>query len=144
MPSPVSVILTCKYQAEYLKWAAANGFMSMLLNDTKQQCKDAISSMQSTLGRQSSLEGHLVERGPVVQYSESIFLKASILWLIEMDQPICALQHPALAKMVEITSHTKNGIKIPSHQQMHQAIIDTFKTRLLDIHKCFSVSTPSI
>ncbi|KIK12419.1 hypothetical protein PISMIDRAFT_52662, partial [Pisolithus microcarpus 441] len=62
------------------------------------------------LSRQSSLEGHLVERGVVVQYSESIFHEATILWLIETDQPICALQHPAFTKMVEIASRTKNGI----------------------------------
>ncbi|KAI6119784.1 hypothetical protein EV401DRAFT_1800013, partial [Pisolithus croceorrhizus] len=54
-------------------------------------------------------------------------------------QPIHALQHPAFTKMVKIASHTKNGIKIPSCRQTCQAVIDLFKTRLLDLHKCFSV-----
>ncbi|KAI6005576.1 hypothetical protein EDD15DRAFT_2119247, partial [Pisolithus albus] len=128
------------YQGEYLKWSAANGFASMLPHDTKQRRKDATSSAQSVLGRQSSLEGHLVERDAVVQYSESVFHEATILWLIETDQPIRALQHPAFTKMVEIASRAKNGIKIPSRRQTRQAVIDIFKTRLLDLRKRFSVS----
>ncbi|KAI6097841.1 hypothetical protein F5141DRAFT_987013, partial [Pisolithus sp. B1] len=61
---------------------------------------------------QLSLEGHLVEKGQVVQYSKSSFREAAILWLIEMDQLIHALQHPAFQKMAEIASHARNGIKI--------------------------------
>ncbi|KAI6127205.1 hypothetical protein F5141DRAFT_974791, partial [Pisolithus sp. B1] len=94
----------------YLKWSAANGFMLMLPNDMKQQCKDAVSSAWSVLRRQSSLEGHLVERGPIVQFSESAFHEATISWLIETDQPIHALQHPSFGRMVEIASHARNGI----------------------------------
>ncbi|KIK26366.1 hypothetical protein PISMIDRAFT_61042, partial [Pisolithus microcarpus 441] len=104
--------LQARHQGEYLKWSAANRFKSMLPNDAKQRCKEAISSMQSVLGRQSSLEGHLVERGPIVQYSEAVFHEATVSWLIETDQPIHALQHPSFGRMVEIASRAKNGIRI--------------------------------
>ncbi|KIK15626.1 hypothetical protein PISMIDRAFT_38896, partial [Pisolithus microcarpus 441] len=60
--------------------------------------------------RQPSLEGHLVEKDQIIQYSESIFRQATILWLIETDQPIHVLQHPTFQQMVEITSHARNGI----------------------------------
>ncbi|KAI6097480.1 hypothetical protein F5141DRAFT_1011233, partial [Pisolithus sp. B1] len=119
----------------YCEWAVANGFTSMLPNDAKQQCTEAMSS----LGRQPSLEGYLVEKGQVVQYSDSIFHKATILWLIKTDQPIHTLQHPAFQKMVNMASHAKNSIKILSHGQTQQAIINSFKMSLLSLCKCFSV-----
>ncbi|KAI6098675.1 hypothetical protein EV401DRAFT_1879070, partial [Pisolithus croceorrhizus] len=100
--------------AKYREWTVANGFTSMLPNDSKQRCTEA----RSSLGRQPSLEGHLVEKGRVIQYSESSFHEAAILWLIEMDQPIHALQHLAFQKMVEIGSSARNGIKILSRGQM--------------------------
>ncbi|KIK15112.1 hypothetical protein PISMIDRAFT_115784, partial [Pisolithus microcarpus 441] len=72
-------------------------------------------------------------------YSESVFRQAAILWLIETDQPIHVLQHPTFQKMVEITSRARNGIKIPNRAQTRQAIIDIFKTSLLNLRKRFSV-----
>ncbi|KAI6098836.1 hypothetical protein EDD16DRAFT_1495148 [Pisolithus croceorrhizus] len=132
MSSVIFIFLTDKYQGKYLKWSAANAFKSMLPNDVKH--------MQSSLSRQLSLEGHLVERGLIVQYLEAVFHEATVSWLIEMDQLIHALQHPSFGRMIEIASCTKNGIRILSHQQTCQAIINAFKTRLLDLHKCFLVS----
>ncbi|KAI6112343.1 hypothetical protein EV401DRAFT_1867338, partial [Pisolithus croceorrhizus] len=120
------------HQGEYLRWLAANAFKLMLPNDVKH--------MQSSVSRQSRLEGHLVERGLIVQYSEAVFHEATVLWLIETDQPIHALQHPSFGRMIEIASHAKNGIRILSHRQTCQANINVFKTRLLDLHKCFLVS----
>ncbi|KAI5992739.1 hypothetical protein EDD15DRAFT_2118611, partial [Pisolithus albus] len=115
----------------YLEWAAANGFMLMLPKDAKWQHTEAASN----LGRQPSLEGHLVEKDQIVQCSESAFHQAAILWLIETDQPIHVLQQPTFQKMVEIASHARNGIKIPNCAQMRQAIIDVFKTSLLNLRK---------
>ncbi|KAI5997457.1 hypothetical protein EDD15DRAFT_2162769 [Pisolithus albus] len=123
------------HKAKYCEWAVANGFTSMLPNDMKRRHTEAMSSVDT----QPTLGGYMVEKGQVVQYSDSIFREAAILWLIETDQPIHTLQHPAFQKMVDIASRAKNSVKIPSRGQTRQAIIDSFKTSLLSLHKCFSV-----
>ncbi|KAI6105177.1 hypothetical protein EDD16DRAFT_1486229, partial [Pisolithus croceorrhizus] len=96
---------------EYLKWLAENGFTLMLPNVQNSDTK----MWSQAHGWQSSLEEHLVERGLMVQFSESTFHGATISWLIETDQPIHTLQHPSFSRMVEIASHARNGIKILNH-----------------------------
>ncbi|KIK27141.1 hypothetical protein PISMIDRAFT_93561 [Pisolithus microcarpus 441] len=99
------------FQAEYLKWATANNFPSMLPSDTKWRWEEAASSSQS------NLESHLVPKQQDILYSDSIFHQAVVQWLIAMDQPIHATEHPAFRKMVNIASRATNAIKVPSRKQ---------------------------
>ena len=72
-------------QDEYLKWADANKFVSMLPKDTKRRKLEAAASANS----QSRLDVHLREQKleeRIIPYSDSLFQEAAIEWLIETDQ----------------------------------------------------------
>ncbi|KAI6100051.1 hypothetical protein EDD16DRAFT_1497213 [Pisolithus croceorrhizus] len=98
------------FQAEYLKWATANNFPSMLPSDTKWHQEEAASSSQP------NLKSHLVPKQQDIHYSDLIFHQAVVQWLIAMDQPIHATEHPAFKKMVNITSWATHAIKVPTQK----------------------------
>ncbi|KAI6118247.1 hypothetical protein F5141DRAFT_1000282, partial [Pisolithus sp. B1] len=127
----------------YLKWAASKIFVSMLPGDTK-QCQ-----VQAASSTQSSLDSHLIPRGQVLHYSESVFQEVSIQWLIETDsislfntpslihhyQPIHILQNPMFQQMINLASSTNHSVKILTLKQTWQSIIDLFKSNLCELCK---------
>ena len=52
---------------------------------------------------------------------------------MSLKQPIQALQHPAFKTMIDIASRATHGVKISSHKQTRQAVIDSFKQNLINI-----------
>ncbi|KAI5982112.1 hypothetical protein EDD15DRAFT_2181715, partial [Pisolithus albus] len=121
------------HKAEYLKWATAKNFLSMLPEDTKRRRLEAASSSQR------SLDNHLVPRDQVPHYSESAFRDVSIQWLIETDQPIRILQNPAFQQMINLASRANHSVKIPTLKQTRQSIIDLFKSNLCELRKRLQV-----
>lgn len=70
-------------QAEYLQWAEANGFMSMLPKDAKQLTNKPSSS------KQGWLNGHLQPtpiKEKAIPYSNEWFSETAIQWLVNTDQ----------------------------------------------------------
>ncbi|KAF8135553.1 hypothetical protein EV363DRAFT_1159309, partial [Boletus edulis] len=118
---------------DYVEWAAANNFVSMLPNDTKQQRANA------TLSMQPSLDKHLICKEPVVKYTDSSFSDLAVHWLIDMDQPVHALQHPSFQAMINLVSRATNGITIPTRKDTQQKVINLFRRQLLDLHKHLTV-----
>ncbi|KAF8548755.1 hypothetical protein OG21DRAFT_1381588, partial [Imleria badia] len=101
----------------YRKWATDNGFTSMLPVDTKcHQDEEArqhdATSSSASISRQSSLDGHLVPVGTIIQYSESAFRNAALKWLIATDQPIHCMEHPMFQRLLDIVSRAPNRIKV--------------------------------
>ena len=67
-------------QSEYLKWAEANGFESMLPKDQK---------MRKQSAQQSQLDGHLQSlplKPEKSTYSDEWFRAATVQWLVNTDQ----------------------------------------------------------
>ncbi|OJA10009.1 hypothetical protein AZE42_13011, partial [Rhizopogon vesiculosus] len=97
------------HRGDYLKWAKNNDFISMLPKDAKQRRE------QAAADQQPSISGYLKPRAPnehVMPYTDELFREAAIKWLIETDQPIDALEHPAFKNMIDIAARTTNGIKL--------------------------------
>lgn len=68
-------------QAEYLKWAEANGFTSMLPKDAKERI-----NKQNATGMQSRLDGHLQPVPPkekAIRYSDELFREAVVRWIVD-------------------------------------------------------------
>ncbi|KAI6043561.1 hypothetical protein EDC04DRAFT_2890709 [Pisolithus marmoratus] len=80
--------LQAYHKADYLQWAVANKFASMLPWDTKCCHKDALLHVQST------------------------FCEVTIHWLINTDQPIQALQDPDFKVMIDIASNAPATISV--------------------------------
>ena len=79
------------HEEMYRKWAADNGFTSMLPVDTKRRRDEEArqrdtTSSSASISRQPSLDSHLVPAGTIVQYSESAFRNAALEWLVATDQ----------------------------------------------------------
>ncbi|KAG1830487.1 hypothetical protein DFJ58DRAFT_671601 [Suillus subalutaceus] len=98
------------HRAKYLKWAEKKKFKSMLPKDTKRRREELATD------NQTNIDGHL-KQDKVVQYSDVLFREAALEWLIETDQPIDALEHPAFKNMIDIAARSTNGIKIPNRRQ---------------------------
>ncbi|KIK18213.1 hypothetical protein PISMIDRAFT_109874, partial [Pisolithus microcarpus 441] len=69
----------------------------------------------------------------------SAFQEVAIQWLIKTDQPINVLQNLMFMQIINIASCTHNNVKIPNHKQIHQAIIDLFKSNLHELCKQLQV-----
>ncbi|KAF8440930.1 hypothetical protein L210DRAFT_3399785, partial [Boletus edulis BED1] len=98
-------------QAEYLKWAKENDFVSMLPKDCK-QCKKSAAA-----GQWTQLDSHLqpINAKPkLAPYSDQLFHEAAIQWLVNTDQPILALEHPSFRHMIDVAARAMNGVKIPN------------------------------
>ncbi|KIK32026.1 hypothetical protein CY34DRAFT_102366, partial [Suillus luteus UH-Slu-Lm8-n1] len=64
---------------------------------------------------QQTIDVHVTEREIsewVIPYSDQLFQKAAIEWLIATDQPIQALEHPRFKEMVDVASRATQGVKI--------------------------------
>ncbi|KAJ6540238.1 hypothetical protein B0H10DRAFT_1719840, partial [Mycena sp. CBHHK59/15] len=111
----------------YHKWAKKVGFTSALPKDQRaQKQKEAVEALQSQL----TLDGHLKEMSPkekIIPYSHEAFQQAAIEWLVATDQPIDTLEHEKFQEMIDIASHAKDGVRIPSRKSTHEEIIDLFK-----------------
>ncbi|KAG2745644.1 hypothetical protein P692DRAFT_201719774, partial [Suillus brevipes Sb2] len=127
------------HRGDYLKWAKSNNFVSMLPKDAKRRREDAAADQQS------SINGHLKPRVPnerVIQYTDALFREAATQWLIDTDQPIEALEHPAFKNMVDIAARATNGVILPDRRQTRRAIIDLFKQNLTNLCKRLLVCVP--
>lgn len=82
------------HEEVYCKWAANNGFTSMLPMDTKHHQNEEAhqhnttycTSSSASISRQPSFDNHHVPAGTIVQYLKSAFCNAAIEWLVVMDQ----------------------------------------------------------
>ncbi|KAG2348667.1 hypothetical protein BDR05DRAFT_873671, partial [Suillus weaverae] len=75
----------------------------------------------------------------VVPYSNQLFRKAAIKWLIATDQPIQALEHLGFKEMVDVASHATQGIKIPDCKATCTEIMHMFKSHLTKLRKKLNV-----
>ncbi|KAF9231051.1 hypothetical protein BU15DRAFT_49006 [Melanogaster broomeanus] len=121
------------HRAEYLQWAEANNFPSMLPKDAKQRKEGASSH------NQPRLDSHLQPKERVIPYSDKMFRDAAIQWLIDTDQPIAALEHPSFKNMIDVAARATNGVKIPNRKATRQAIIDSFKQQMTNLRARLSV-----
>ncbi|KAH0825728.1 hypothetical protein J3R83DRAFT_9932 [Lanmaoa asiatica] len=131
------------HEETYRKWAAENGFTSMLPMDTKCRREEEARQRDTTssgtsISRQPSLDSHLVPAGAIIQFSDSAFCNAAIEWLVATDQPIHCMEHPTFQKLLDIVSRAPNKIKVPSHTTMCELIIKKFKINFLLLKKKLS------
>ncbi|KAG6893644.1 hypothetical protein C0993_000600, partial [Termitomyces sp. T159_Od127] len=97
---------------KYQKWAQENNFESKLPGDVK-KCKTDAEHAVQTLDqdlREKKLNEH------VIKYTDKVFCKAAIEWLVATDQPIEALEHPKFRHMINVTSHATDSVKIPGQK----------------------------
>ncbi|KAG1822934.1 uncharacterized protein BJ212DRAFT_1263646 [Suillus subaureus] len=80
----------------------------------------------------------------VVPYSDQLFRKAAIKWLIATDQPIQALEHLRFKEMVDVASRATQGVKIPGHKATHAEIMCMFKSHLTKLRKKLNVHCHSL
>ncbi|KAH0837807.1 hypothetical protein J3R83DRAFT_6008 [Lanmaoa asiatica] len=100
------------HRADYLRWAEANGFTSMLPKDCKERKDRALSTQ-----KQCQLDPHLhpvAAKEIIPPYSDELFRDTAIQWLINTDQPLSVLEEPLFHKMIEIASRATKGVKIPN------------------------------
>ncbi|KAG2107551.1 hypothetical protein BD769DRAFT_1366190, partial [Suillus cothurnatus] len=69
----------------------------------------------------------------VIPYSDKLFKKAAVEWLITTDQPIQALEHLKFKEMIDVASHTTQGVKIPGHKATRTEIMCMFKNHLTQL-----------
>ncbi|KAF8263332.1 hypothetical protein EI94DRAFT_1597978, partial [Lactarius quietus] len=108
----------------YRKWCELNNFNSMLPDDTKKH---------KLIDKQPSVTKHF---GPEdrdarpIPYSDKALETATLEWIVQTNQLIQALKHPAFKNMLEITSRASRGIWLPLPKQARKLIIKTFKQQL--------------
>ncbi|KIM76799.1 hypothetical protein PILCRDRAFT_77443, partial [Piloderma croceum F 1598] len=86
-------------------WCEKTDFKSKLPKAVK-KAEEAEATM-----RQGQLDSHLQEmprKERVIPYTDALFRKAAIEWLVATDQPIQALEHPAFQKMIGIAARATN------------------------------------
>ena len=114
---------------------------------------------------QTTLDPHLEEmpaKKHVVPYSDALFRRVSIEWLISTDQvcgklshwclcclttclfkPVDCLSHPKFREMIDVASRARDGVNISGQKQTRNEILSTFKTHLtklrarLNVRDCF-------
>ncbi|KAI0793625.1 hypothetical protein C8Q74DRAFT_1194947 [Fomes fomentarius] len=124
------------HEGAYHAWTEQSGFVSMLPSDSAARCSEA------NRKDQTRLDPHLHERPPpphVVKYSHGDFRKAAIDWLVEIDQPLQALEHPSFKNMIDIAARATDGVRIPNRKQTRAAIIDQFKDNLRRLREQLNV-----
>ncbi|KAF8260680.1 hypothetical protein EI94DRAFT_1525761, partial [Lactarius quietus] len=66
-----------------------------------------------------------------IPYSDKALETAALEWIIQTNQPIQWLKHPAFRKMLDITSQTTvRGIRLPLPKQSRGQIIKKFKQQM--------------
>ncbi|KAG1801824.1 hypothetical protein EV424DRAFT_1331604, partial [Suillus variegatus] len=124
-----------RFAGKYRKWAKDNAFLSKLPGDI------AAEKMKAARA-QETLNAHMTERKlseRVVPYSDQLFRKAAIEWLIATDQPIQALEHPRFKEMVDVASRATQGVKIPGRKATRAEIMRMFKSHLTKLRKKLNV-----
>ncbi|KAF8957947.1 hypothetical protein BDZ97DRAFT_1669110, partial [Flammula alnicola] len=127
------------HETIYRKWCKENEFKSMLPEDTKAR---RAAQLESVL-RQTEVDDHFAKENPEDKpkpYSDKLFEEAAIQWLIEMDQPVQAFEHPSFKHMIEVAGRATQGVKIPSRKQTQQAIVNTFKNQMKALSERLNVS----
>ncbi|KAG2049980.1 hypothetical protein BDR06DRAFT_892604, partial [Suillus hirtellus] len=76
----------------------------------------------------------------VVLYSDKLFRQAAIEWLVAIDQPIQALEHPKFQELIHVASHTTNGVRIPGRKGTCAEIMRMFKNHLTRLRNTLNVS----
>ncbi|TFY77607.1 hypothetical protein EWM64_g6405 [Hericium alpestre] len=125
--------LEAKHAGEYCTWATKNKFKSRLPGDIRER-KARITETQT------QLDPHLQNIPPterVTPYSDKLFRKAAIEWLIATDQPLSALEHPAFIHMVNIAARATNGVKVPGRKVTRDEIIRLFKVQMDSLRQKF-------
>ncbi|KAF8526667.1 hypothetical protein BU17DRAFT_40587, partial [Hysterangium stoloniferum] len=130
--------IEANHKVKYLSWAAMNGFMSMLPGDMKCRNAEAKAGAEAQLTLDSYLQQQPIKEC-IVPYTDPVFCKAMIEWLVSTDQPIQALEHPAFQNMMNISAHAKDGVKIPNRKQTQQEIVNMFKAQLSKLHNHLNV-----
>ncbi|KAG2032383.1 hypothetical protein BDR03DRAFT_874095 [Suillus americanus] len=126
-----------RFAGKYRKWAKANSFTLKLPGDVAAEKKKVAQAQQT-------IDAHVTERKiseRVIPYSDQLFRKAAIEWLIATDQPIQALKHPRFKEMVDVASCATQGIKIPGQKATRAEIMRMFKNHLTQLKKKLNVST---
>ncbi|KAI9506990.1 hypothetical protein F5148DRAFT_955446, partial [Russula earlei] len=122
--------LRCHLEAchagKYCNWAKGASFLSKLPGDIKKQ-KAAVEEVTHTLDRDLSQE-KLSEW--VIPYLDKLFHQVVVEWLVATDQPIYALEYPKFKELIDIASHTTNGVEIPGHKAVWVEIMHMFKIHL--------------
>jgi hypothetical protein len=109
---------------------------------------------------QQTINSHLIERKlaeRVLPYSDKLFKKAAIEWLVTTDQvslrhplmqivtdvwcvePIQAFEHPKFKEMIDVAARATNGVKIPGRKATRVEIIRIFKNHLTKLKKTLNV-----
>ncbi|KAJ7593826.1 hypothetical protein C8J56DRAFT_776467, partial [Mycena floridula] len=135
------------HRAEYRRWCKRNNFLSMLSEDSK--ARKTAADPNATPPPPPQEQSHVDTHFPVltekpVTYSDTLMEEAALEWLIETDQPICALEHPAFCRMMDIAAKATRGIALPNWKLTRERIISLFKkqmARLRDKFKVFQVLT---
>jgi hypothetical protein len=128
----------------------------MLPEDSK-ACHDAAAE---TL-KQSQVDDDFTvipEEEKPMPYSDEVFKKVAIQWLIETDQILfCSLlenhsyffflsqliqafEHPTFKHMISVASHVTKGVKIPNQKQTCDEIISSFKKQMKALKDHLNVS----
>ncbi len=118
--------------------------------DTRKKAEEAAKVSQATL------DAHLKERSTKernIKYSEGVFRKAVVEWLICTDQvcivchgaytysyvlfsqPISAVEHPKFRQMIEIAAASTKGASIPSRKAARAEIMRMFNTEMDGLRK---------
>lgn len=111
---------------KYHNWAKGANFVSKLPGDIKKQ-KAAVEEATRTLDRDLR-EKKLSEQ--VIPYSDKLFHRAAIEWLVVTDQLIQALEHPKFKEMIDVASRATNRVKIPGRKATQAEIMRMFKNHL--------------
>ncbi|KAG2338578.1 hypothetical protein BDR05DRAFT_849379, partial [Suillus weaverae] len=113
----------------YREWAKDNAFTSKLPGNVKAEKEKAAQAQQN-------ISVHMTERKlseRVVPYSDKLFKKAAVEWLVATDRPIQALEHLKFREMIDIASRATQGVKIPGHKATHAEIMRMFKNHLTQL-----------
>ncbi|KAG2353316.1 hypothetical protein BDR07DRAFT_1309955, partial [Suillus spraguei] len=124
---------------KYQQWAKANAFISKLPGNIKAE-------KEKTAQAQQTINAHLTEcklSEHMIPYTDKLFKKAAIEWLIATDQPIQALEHPKFKEMIDVASRAMQGVKIPGCKATRTEIMQIFKTHLTCLKVKLNVCTIS-
>ncbi|KZT08272.1 uncharacterized protein LAESUDRAFT_649515, partial [Laetiporus sulphureus 93-53] len=130
--------LQCHHKHRYYKWCQKEAFKSKLPDDVTARKANIVEGYKT----QGTLDG-CVQMGDVVErvlpYSDDAFRAVTIQWLVETDQPISALEHPAFKKMIQLASRAKGVIKISRRSTTRREIINLFHQHLRDLKRRLTV-----
>ncbi|KAF9544162.1 hypothetical protein CPC08DRAFT_621334, partial [Agrocybe pediades] len=136
-----------KHKKLYRTWCKTMNFLSMLPEDTSARRKKAAEDAWQAL-LQTEVDAHFpvadrrVEPVPerVPPYTDALFRKAAIKWLIQTNQPIACVDHPAFQEMINVAARATRGVTIPGRKKTRDAIIDEFHAQMNALSERLNVS----